>query len=201
MTVKDLIEQVTNICCSGLHQGEDEKPTKIYGNPNKKNNKVSEEPKKEEPKLEEKTTEESHTASKNASFSGKDTKYLDYTWEKLPKDAREAATSLGYDKDSWDPPGWPESQDKWFEELTEEERKAAITLGWDITSWDNKYEELNWADIPDQVKHAAEILGFDQHMWDHDHWPEFEHKSYDELTKEEKRCVNVLGYNKHDWDE
>jgi hypothetical protein len=38
-------------------------------------------------------------------------------------------------------------------------------------------------------------------MWDHDHWPKVEHKSYNDLTKEEKRCVNVLGYNIHDWDE
>jgi hypothetical protein len=153
MTVKDLIEKLTNFCCSALDHEEDKKPTNIYGGPNKKN-KIAEEPKKEEPQL-----EEEH---KPVQFSGKDTKYLDYKWDGLPKDAQQAAVALGFDQDSWDNAGWPVTQDKWWSDLTETETAGATAMGWDETSWDNKYEELNWADIPPQVKLAAETFGFDQ---------------------------------------
>jgi hypothetical protein len=177
MTVKDLIEKVTNGCCSGLDHEEDEKPMKIYGSPNK--NKVAEEPKKEEPQLEEEPAvketveepaeepveepvEEPCASPTEVEFSGIDTKYLDYKWDDLPKDAQEAAVALGFDQDAWDNAGWPVTQDKWWKDLTEEETAGALAMGWDETSWDNKYEKLNWADIPPQVKLAAETFGFDQ---------------------------------------
>lgn len=159
MSAKHLIEKVANLCCSPLDHDEDEKPMKVYGSPNKKNQ-VADEPKKEEPRLEEK--QEPCASPKEVEFSGRDTKYLDYKWDGLPKDAQEAAVALGFDQDAWDNAGWPVTQDKWWNDLTEEETAGALAMGWDETSWDNKYEELNWDDIPPHVKLAAETFGFDQ---------------------------------------
>ncbi|CAB9510561.1 expressed unknown protein [Seminavis robusta] len=67
---------------------------------------------------------------------GKATHYEDYDWDELPKDAQDAATALGYDKDMWDNDGKPPSDDKDWEELTNDERKAAETLGYTEENWD-----------------------------------------------------------------
>jgi hypothetical protein len=52
---------------------------------------------------------------------------------------RKAAAVLGFEKESGDNYGWPESEEKSWEDLTPIERNAAETLGYDIASWDTKY--------------------------------------------------------------
>lgn len=198
MTVKDLLDKVTHTCCGALGLGDDDgdgKPLPIYGKPNKKP-----EAKQEQapPAADTKTTKTAPT------FTGKgtDTKYETVMWDDLPKEAQEAATVLGFDKESWNTDAWLDIQDYWWEDLSEEQAAAATALGWDKTSWDNKYEDSKWDDVPADVQKAATSLGFTQEMWDDDDWPEgLAEKDYADLTKEEASAVAVLGYNKIDWDE
>lgn len=196
---KEILEKVTHACCGalGLEDDDDDvKPTPMAAKPNKKTESKPEEKQEQAPPVK--------STSKASKFSGtgKDTKYEEVKWKELPKDAKEAATALGYDEEKWDTDAWIDIQDYWWEDLSEEQAAAATALGWDITSWDNKYEESSWADLPDNVEKAAVFLGFTQEMWDDDSWPEgLEEKSYDDLTKDEVAAVAVLGYNKIDWEE
>lgn len=207
--VKEILEKVTQSCCGALGLGDDDdeqdKPLKILGNPNKKEteDKPDEEVAEPEPMMQEQAPPiKPSKEPKKFTGTGKDTKYEEVKWADLPKEASEAAAVLGYDEEKWDTDEWVDIQDYWWEDLSEEQAAAATALGWDIASWDNKYESSNWADVPDDVKKAAESLGFTQEMWDDDSWPEgLAEKSHDDLTKEEVAAVAVLGYNKIDWDE
>jgi len=199
MTVKDLLEKVAHTCCGAIGLNDDEgnsgdgKPLPIYGNPNKKKTNKVEQKQEQAPAKTPSTT--------TTKFKGKETKYEVTMWDDLPKGAKDAAAVLGFDKESWDTDKWLDIQDYWWEDMSEEQKTAATTLGWDVTSWDNKYEQTEWKDVPNDVKKAAESLGFTQEMWDDDSWPEgLEHKDHDELTKDEKAAVAVMGYNKLDWD-
>jgi hypothetical protein len=136
----------------------------------------------------------------SSKFDGKDTKYEDAFWDDLPSNIREAAMVLGFDKESWDDYGWPESEETSWGDLTLMERNAAETLGYDITSWDTKYSDKNWKDVPKNVKEAAMFVGFTQELWNDDSWPEGLNKDWDELTPAEQKAVMVLGYNKWAWE-
>ena len=133
-------------------------------------------------------------------FTDKETKYESVMFANLPTDAKAAAIALGFDEKSWNECGWPESESKWWEDLTAEEMKAASTLGWDKSAWDDKYESLNFADLPTHVTKAATSLGFTTEMWDGDHWPEFGHKHWMDLSEKEKCALNVIGWTQWKWD-
>eukprot|EP00584_Thalassiosira_punctigera_P015585 CAMPEP_0172549846 /NCGR_PEP_ID=MMETSP1067-20121228/22118_1 /TAXON_ID=265564 ORGANISM="Thalassiosira punctigera, Strain Tpunct2005C2" /NCGR_SAMPLE_ID=MMETSP1067 /ASSEMBLY_ACC=CAM_ASM_000444 /LENGTH=71 /DNA_ID=CAMNT_0013337275 /DNA_START=138 /DNA_END=353 /DNA_ORIENTATION=+ len=64
------------------------------------------------------------------------TKYEDYDWKELPKDAQAAATALGYTKKMWDADKEPKAADKEWKELSEDEKKAATVLGYTEEAWD-----------------------------------------------------------------
>jgi hypothetical protein len=113
---------------------------------------------------------------------------------------REAATVLGFDKESGDNYGWPESEEKSLEDLTPMEWNAAETLGYDVTSWDTKYSDDNSADVPENVSEAAMSVGFTQELWDNDSWPEVLNKDWDELTPAQQKAGMVLGYSKWGWE-
>jgi hypothetical protein len=102
---------------------------------------------------------------------GKNTKYEDFTWNQLPRGARNAAETLGLDQSTWDAKGWSQTEEKSWSGLTSDERDAATTLGWDKSAWDHKYNDKNWSDLPGNVQSAAQNLGFTQQMWDNDQWP------------------------------
>ena len=200
MTVDNILDKVTHSCCGNLGLGKDEDDAKPEDSivdekkTDEKSNEVADEPQKQEQAPPKK--------SKLCTGTGKDTKYEEVMWDDLPKEASEAAAVLGFDKESWDSNAWLDIQDYRWEDMSEGQVAAATALGWDIDSWNDKYEEKSWADIPENVKSAAEKLGFTQEMWDDDEWPEdIKHKDYDDLTKDQQVLVAVLGYTKIDWDE
>ena len=134
-------------------------------------------------------------------MDGKKTKYLDYTWNRLPHGARSAATNLGYNQNLWDSDGWVECCDKWWEDLNYSERENAIALGWDQSAWDNNYEDNDWVQLPQQVMNAVSSLGWNQQMWDSDEWPEsIKHKHWDQLSPDQQKALHVLGYYRSKWD-
>ena len=137
--------------------------------------------------------------TKKFGFTGKQAKYEDVPWSKLPMDARKAAGVIGFDQKSWDDKEWLEIDDKHWHDMTTEETKACETLGWDKESWEHKYEHSSWSDLPKHVQQAAEKLGWNKEKWDDD-WdvPAWE-KEWTDFTPEEQRCLHVLGYYVHTW--
>ena len=130
--------------------------------------------------------------------NGKNTKYLDYQWNSLPGNVRNAAITLGYEESNW-AKAWAPAEDKWWEDLNSTEKDAAVTLGWDQNAWDNHYEECNWSQLPSHVQDAASKLGFTSDMWDNDEWPSSTDKWWDDISDENKKALNTLGYSKYDW--
>jgi len=98
--------------------------------------------------------------------AGKNTKFLDYSFNDLPSKARNAAMTLGFAESNWG--GWAECEEKWWEDLSATEIEAATTLGWDQSAWDNHYEDKNWEDLLSHVQTAAGNLGFMLQMWNDD---------------------------------
>lgn len=123
---------------------------------------------------------------------------MDYPWNSLPGNARNAAINLGYTESNW-AKAWAPAEDKWWEDLNSTEKDAAITLGWDQNAWDNHYEECDWSQLPSHVQDAASKLGFTSEMWDYDEWPSSTDKWWDDISDENKKALNTLGYSKYDW--
>merc|ERR1712150_194699 len=123
----------------------------------------------------------------------------DYSWNNLPSNARNAATTLGYNESTW-AKDWAPAEDKWGEDLNTTEREAAESLGWDINAWNYHYEESNWSDLPQHVQEAATKLGFTSQMWDYDEWPSSTDKWWSEISEENRKALNTLGYYAYDWE-
>jgi hypothetical protein len=130
--------------------------------------------------------------------SGKNTKYLDCSWNNLPGNARSAAETLGYNESNW-AKKWAPCEDKHWGDLSEAERSAATELGWDKSAWNNKYEDLNFEDLPSHVQDAATTLGFTQQMWNNDQWPTSTDQWWNDISDEHKKALNTLGYSQYDW--
>jgi hypothetical protein len=96
----------------------------------------TEEPKAEEPKKEEETKPEQPKEEPKPA-DPKETHYKGVDWDNLPKEVQEAATALGFDKDTWAAgDGKASSDEKDWEDLTDDEKKAAEVLGYDQSKWD-----------------------------------------------------------------
>ena len=63
-----------------------------------------------------------------------------------------------------------------------------------------KYDDLDWDELPDAAKKAAEVLGYNKSIWDGDGKPPSEDKDWDELSSAEQAAATTLGYNKASWD-
>lgn len=196
--VGKLLEKITDACCAQL----DKKHSSAQTAEQKKPVKKTEQPVK---KTDEKKTGGPVTNNKlrfgKKGAAGAETKYEDVMWEKMPKKVQEAATTLGYDKDSWNEDRWvPHVSDKWWDDFSDEQKEAAKTIGWDQSAWDSKYEDKNWKDVPEHVQKAATSLGFTQEMWDSEGWPESTKKWWDDMSKDEQAALMTFGYCKHTWD-
>lgn len=131
--------------------------------------------------------------------NGKNTKFLDYHWNKLPAKARNAATTLGYNESNW-AIKWAPAEDKWWEDLNTSEREAAITLGWDQSAWDEKYDDLDFEQLPAHVQKAAQTLGFTARAWNNDEWPSDTDKWWNQFSDQQKKALNTIGYSQYDWE-
>lgn len=99
----------------------------------------------------------------------KTNKYEHVGWDELSKEAREAATTLGYDKSFWDDGALPGIINVLWEDLSEQQVAAVTALGWDSNSWNTKHEEMKWMScqehekIPDAFE---EVESFHSHYQD-----------------------------------
>jgi hypothetical protein len=53
----------------------------------------------------------------------------------------------------------------------------------------NHYEDYDYDELPEEVRKAANTLGYDKKMWDGDGKPPSENKDWEELTKEEREAA------------
>lgn len=60
-------------------------------------------------------------------------------------------------------------------------------------------DRLDWEDLPDDVRDAAQILGYDQTIWDSNRDLDIFDTDWEQLTTEEREAAKELGYTKSSW--
>merc|ERR1711982_197322 len=55
----------------------------------------------------------------------------------------------------------------------------------------SKYDDYDWAELPEEVKAAATTLGCTKKMWDKDKEPEACDEDWDDLTPEQQQAAGV----------
>mmetsp|Transcript_18233 Transcript_18233/g.41998 ORF Transcript_18233/g.41998 Transcript_18233/m.41998 type:complete len:1052 (+) Transcript_18233:307-3462(+) len=148
--------------------------------------------------------------------------YNEFDWDDLPDSIQKAAGELGYNKMMWESDEQPESNDKDWDELTVAEKRAAHLLGYNKSAWDGESDETDestegdkkgtddtsqassaesedWANLSNEAKNAARILGYTQSIWDNNGSPPAEDKDWHELTPREQAAANTLGYTEKKW--
>lgn len=65
-----------------------------------------------------------------------------------------------------------------------------------------KYDDSYWRDLPLDVQRAANLLGYNQELWDNGggEVPKVWSKQYTHLSDEEKDAAKSLGYSEKEWD-
>ena len=74
----------------------------------------------------------------------------------------------------------------------------AVTKAQGISGAGSPYEKYEWDELPNEVKDAAEQLGYTQGIWEEEE--ENNLSSYDELTETQRFAAARLGYTKNTWD-
>eukprot|EP00584_Thalassiosira_punctigera_P009986 CAMPEP_0172535654 /NCGR_PEP_ID=MMETSP1067-20121228/7564_1 /TAXON_ID=265564 ORGANISM="Thalassiosira punctigera, Strain Tpunct2005C2" /NCGR_SAMPLE_ID=MMETSP1067 /ASSEMBLY_ACC=CAM_ASM_000444 /LENGTH=75 /DNA_ID=CAMNT_0013320595 /DNA_START=159 /DNA_END=386 /DNA_ORIENTATION=+ len=63
-----------------------------------------------------------------------------------------------------------------------------------------KYEDMDWGELPEDVKEAAKKLGYTKKMWNGDKEPKVCDEYWDDLDEDQRQAATVIGYNKETWD-
>ena len=61
--------------------------------------------------------------------------------------------------------------------------------------------ERDWAQLTHGQKYAAEVLKFDQALWDGGAEPPLLSSTWDELTQSQRAAAELLGWDRSRWDE
>lgn len=144
-------------------------------------------------------------------------------WRDLTASEKKAAHTLGFSEQKWDGDVSLRSCDvesgKLPLETNQDEsdsKPSAVKLQQDIASLFGftlakrgepsdepcEYDEDGyWRDLPARAREAAEVLGFNQQLWDEDGEPPSSDKDWDELSPEEMRAARVLGYSEQKWND
>uniref|UniRef100_A0A7S4VXY2 Uncharacterized protein n=1 Tax=Ditylum brightwellii TaxID=49249 RepID=A0A7S4VXY2_9STRA len=155
---------------------------------------------------EEETTQPTTTPS--SKFSNKMRKFEDIHWHNLPNKAKKAATTLGFDKESWDNSGmFSLITSKYYFCIFNEILHLTCAIcetyfcmylprGFSFSGWPES-EDKWWEDLTAAEREAAIELGYDQASWD----DQYEGKDWDELPRDVKRAAAAMGFNKEMWGE
>eukprot|EP00591_Stephanopyxis_turris_P011817 CAMPEP_0195512334 /NCGR_PEP_ID=MMETSP0794_2-20130614/4328_1 /TAXON_ID=515487 /ORGANISM="Stephanopyxis turris, Strain CCMP 815" /LENGTH=323 /DNA_ID=CAMNT_0040640093 /DNA_START=100 /DNA_END=1071 /DNA_ORIENTATION=+ len=117
--------------------------------------------------------------------------YENFRWEDLScPNLYQAAETLGYNKTIWDDGIWTPVFDKDFDDLDQDEKDAMALLCYsqsnsisgrtniicpddDPVCEEGQYDTYYWEELECYSLYAAaEVLGFNQAMWDDGYWPE-----------------------------
>jgi hypothetical protein len=63
-----------------------------------------------------------------------------------------------------------------------------------------KYDECDWVELPEDVKKAAEALGYTHKLWDKGKEPAACDKYFKDLSPEQQEHAKKLGYDQKSWD-
>lgn len=136
---------------------------------------------------------------KKQHFTDKEMKYTTVKWKNLPKEAREAAESVGYDEKKWDDDEKIHHlDDKWWGDLSSSKREAMEILGWDKHSWNDHFKHYGWKELPELQRRAATLAGYTKETW----WDGPDHlkkKTWKDLTADEKQGMAVFGWSEREW--
>ena len=124
---------------------------------------------------------------------------------------RDAASTLGYTRKSWDnlsdEEKQPASTFKTWTALTDKERSALVVLGYTRARWDARSPDSAskyWGQLTDVQKEAAVTFGYNQKSWDNDSGEEKQPRSatvaWDKLKTKKKVALKVLGFTRASWD-
>ena len=134
-------------------------------------------------------------------------------WVDLPPRAKAAATTLGYDEDSWDSAQDLDIFCTFWSELTTAEQEAAQDLGYEDT-WNDEvfefcvedfwYDDVElWDNLPVEIQTELAILGYDATSWEFGPEPDIVKQEWVDLTPAQKEAATNLGwgddYEVFDW--
>jgi len=63
------------------------------------------------------------------------------------------------------------------------------------------YDDTDWSALPDDIRAAAEVLGYDEFSWDGDTPAPVEDLDWEELSPEQQAAAAVLGFDQASWDD
>jgi len=65
----------------------------------------------------------------------------------------------------------------------------------------DKYDDYDWAELPEDIQEAFMVLGYNGKLWDKDKAPPTDDLDWDELTKEQQEAAKKVGYTEKTWNE
>jgi len=90
-----------------------------------------------------------------------------------------------------------------WEALSDQIRDRVVNGDLDVQSCSTEdnglYGAYDWDELPDEVKLAAELLGYRKFLWDENKEPEEAEKDWSELSPEQQEAATVLGYDADKW--
>lgn len=63
-----------------------------------------------------------------------------------------------------------------------------------------KYEDYDWEELPADIQEAAELLGFNEELWDNDDETDECDEWWKDLTPAQQEAATKLGYTQETWD-
>ena len=104
-----------------------------------------------------------------------DPEYIFWLWSELDEDKQNAATTLGYDADSWNEYVYKHT-------------------------YPNYYNNYLWQDLPREIKVAGKVLGYNRRRWNENRESKYGNLLWDQLTLLQKEAARRFGYSRISWD-
>jgi hypothetical protein len=122
-------------------------------------------------------------------------------WDELSMEEQDAAGVLGYTQYSWDATIQTRDPSETGVDLNNTPLNTdSAELGNETLDPDtDHYEHYDWAELPPEVKAAAEILGYNQDLWDYSGIAWSVDMYWSELSPEAQAAAAVIGYNEASW--
>lgn len=138
-------------------------------------------------------------------------KFDRYDWKELPLLVNTAATTLGYNADTWgnDHDSNVPIKCIFWSDMSSTKQTAAGYLGYDSFSWNERvfqdcvyegwYDDFDWVDLPLEIQEAVTVMGYNQSLWDSDSETSVTNKDWVDLTQEEIDALGKLGWVAYWW--
>jgi len=143
-----------------------------------------------------------------------------HDWAEMPETIQEAAEVLGFTQETWDFDENKKIDSKRWSDLNRKEKDAARKVGW--TRWSWNVEEFDastlnptssgttypyawaptmWDDLPEDVRSAAEYLGYNEEMWDDAEFLPLLKTKWEKLSGAQRSAALEIGYDEQNWND